>query len=105
MEPSFHTDTARKLSANLYGIYYCCVLRKTRDDGQRNCPQHVEFHSKNKFEKLLHLLGFIIRHEYVSKAFNLYSTEHKGQYLEPTDQRIGESGNERPQTKANIRNL
>jgi len=34
---------------------------KTPDDGQRNCPKHVEFHSKNKFEKLLHLVGFIIR--------------------------------------------
>ena len=31
------------------------------DDGQRNCPKHVEFCSKNKFEKLVHLIGFIIR--------------------------------------------
>jgi len=29
-------------------------------DGQRNCPKHVEFYSKNKFEKLVHLVGFII---------------------------------------------
>ena len=29
--------------------------------GQRNCPKHVEFYSKNKFEKLVHLVGFIIR--------------------------------------------
>jgi hypothetical protein len=28
---------------------------------QRNCPKQVEFHSKNKFEKLVHLVGFIIR--------------------------------------------
>jgi hypothetical protein len=28
---------------------------KTPDDGQRNYPKHAEFHSKNKFEKLLHL--------------------------------------------------
>jgi len=27
----------------------------------RNCPKHVEFYSKNKFEKLVHLVGFIIR--------------------------------------------
>jgi len=33
----------------------------TADDGQRNRPKHVEFHSKNKFEKLVHLVGFIIR--------------------------------------------
>jgi len=38
-----------------------CVQWKTPDDGQRNCSKHVEFHSKNKFEKLVHLIGFIIR--------------------------------------------
>jgi len=31
------------------------------DDGRRSCPKHVEFFSKNKFEKLVHLVGFIIR--------------------------------------------
>jgi len=30
-------------------------------DGERNRPKHVEFYSKNKFEKLVHLVGFIIR--------------------------------------------
>jgi hypothetical protein len=34
---------------------------KTPDDGQRNCPKHVEFHFKNKFEKLVHLIGIIRR--------------------------------------------
>ena len=44
---------------NLYDIYHCCVYsKKTPDDGQRNCPKHVEFYSKNKFEKLVHLVGF-----------------------------------------------
>jgi hypothetical protein len=38
-----------------------CVQWKTPDGGQRNCPKHVEFHSKNKFQKLVHLFGFIIR--------------------------------------------
>ena len=38
-----------------------CVQWKTPDDGQRNCPKHVEFYSKNKFEKLVHLGCFIIR--------------------------------------------
>jgi hypothetical protein len=33
----------------------------TPDDGQRNCPKHVEFHFQNKFEKSVHLVGFIIR--------------------------------------------
>jgi hypothetical protein len=35
--------------------------QQTPDDGQRNCPKHVELYSKNKFEKLVHLVGFIIR--------------------------------------------
>jgi len=35
--------------------------KKTPDDGQRKRPKHVEFYSKNKFEKLMHLAGFIIR--------------------------------------------
>ena len=34
---------------------------KTPGDGQSHCPKHVEFYSKNKFEKLVHLFGFIIR--------------------------------------------
>jgi len=38
-----------------------CVQWKTPDDGQKNCPKRVEFCSKNKFEKLVHLVGFIIR--------------------------------------------
>jgi len=55
-------DPARKLSANLYDIYHCCVYsKKTPDDRQRKCPKHVEFYSKNKFEKLGHLVGFIVR--------------------------------------------
>jgi len=39
-ELQFHPDPARKLW---------------------NCPKHVDFDSKNKFEKLVHLVGFIIR--------------------------------------------
>jgi len=37
------------------------VQWKTPDDGQRNCPKHAEFYSKNKSNKLVHLVGFIIR--------------------------------------------
>jgi len=33
---------------------------KIPDDGQRNYPKHVKFYSKNKFEKLVHLVGFIV---------------------------------------------
>ena len=50
------------LSANLYDLYHCCVYSEDiPDDGQRNCPKQVEFYSKNKFEKLVHLVRFIIR--------------------------------------------
>ena len=33
----------------------------THDDGQRYCPKHIEFHSKNKFEKLAHPFVFVTR--------------------------------------------
>jgi len=37
---------------------YCCVYsEKTPDDVRK----YAEFYSKNKFEKLVHLVGFIIR--------------------------------------------
>ena len=54
-----HGHLNRKLSANLYVLL--CVQWKIPDDGQRNCPKHVDFYSKNKFEKLVPLVGFIIR--------------------------------------------
>ena len=38
-----------------------CVQWKTPVDGQRNCPKQLEFYFKNKFEKLVHLVGLIIR--------------------------------------------
>jgi len=34
---------------------------KILEDGQMNCPKHVQFYSRNEFEKLVHLVGFIIR--------------------------------------------
>jgi len=42
-----------------YTIAVCKV--KTPDDGQRNCPKHVEFYSENEFGKFVHLVSFIIR--------------------------------------------
>ena len=45
---------------NLYDIYLLLYVQcSTPDYWQRNCPKHLEFYSKNKFEKLLHLVGFI----------------------------------------------
>jgi len=49
------------VSKPVWHIPLLCVQLKIPDDGQRNCPKHVEFYSRNKFEKLVHLVGFIIR--------------------------------------------
>jgi hypothetical protein len=47
---------------NLYDIYLLlCVQYYTHDDGQKTRPKHVEFYSKNKLEKIVHLVGFILR--------------------------------------------
>ena len=83
-----HTGFADSLLAscqqNLYEIYHCCVYCtvKSPDDGQWNCPKYVEFYSKNKFEKLVHLVGFIIRiltylfparlHNFLSKSLEFW---------------------------------
>ena len=42
-----------------YTIAVCSV--KTSDNGQRNFPKHVEFYSRNKFEILVHLVGFFYK--------------------------------------------
>jgi len=52
------------MSHTFADIYHCCVQWKTPDDGQRNCPKHVDFHSKNKFKKLAYPVGFIIRNSH-----------------------------------------
>jgi len=57
--PSWYCSQA--VSKSVWHIPLLCLQWKTPDNGQRNCPKHVEFHFKNKFEKLVHLVGFIIR--------------------------------------------
>jgi len=57
----FRPDSARKLSANLYDIYHCCVYSEKLLTMDRGTGKHAEFYSKNKFEKLVHLVGFNIR--------------------------------------------
>ena len=57
--PSWFCSQA--ISKSVWHMPLLCVQWQTPDDGQRNCPKHVEFHSKNKFEKLVHLVCFIIR--------------------------------------------
>jgi len=51
-------DPARKLC----DIYHCCVYsEKLLMMDTETVPKHEEFYSKYKFEKLVHLVGFIIR--------------------------------------------
>ena len=57
--PSWSCSQA--VSKTLWHIPLLCVRWKTPDDGQTNCPIHVDSHSKNKFEKLVHIVGFIIQ--------------------------------------------
>jgi len=56
------------VSRPVWHIQMLCVQWKTPDEGQRNCPKHLEFHSKNKFEKLVRLFGFIIRIYYDARS-------------------------------------
>ena len=44
--PSWSCSQA--VSKPVWHIPLLCVQWKTPDDGQRNCPKHVEFYSKNK---------------------------------------------------------
>jgi hypothetical protein len=45
----------------VWHIPLLCVQWKTPCNEQETCPKHVEFYNKNKFDKLVHLVGFIIR--------------------------------------------
>ena len=60
-EPVPSWSCSQAVSEPIWYIPLLCAQWKTPGDGQRNCPKHVEFYSKNKFEKLVHLVGFIIR--------------------------------------------
>jgi len=48
------------VTKSVWHIPPLCVQWKPPDDGQRNCPKHVEFYSKNKSEKLVDPVSFII---------------------------------------------
>jgi len=47
--------------ADLYDIYHCCVYSEKLLMMDRGTVRNMKFYSKNKFEKLVHLVGFIIR--------------------------------------------
>jgi len=56
-----HPDPARKLSSKLYDIYHCCVTVKNSWWWIEELSETCRISFQNKFEKLVHLVGFIIR--------------------------------------------
>ena len=44
-----------------YDIYHCCVYSEKLLMMDRGTVRNMQFHSKNKFENLVHLVGFILR--------------------------------------------
>ena len=60
-EPVPSWSCSQAVSKPVWNIQLLCVQWKTPDDEQRNSPKHLEFYSKNKCEKLVHLVGYIIR--------------------------------------------
>jgi len=74
------SDSLQAASKPARQIPLLCVQWETLDDGQRNCPKHVEFHSKNKFEKLVHLVGFIIGIYHNARSPEQQIQTHKKQY-------------------------
>ena len=60
----------------------CCVYsEKSPADGQRSCPKHVEIYPKNKFEKLVHLVGFVIRIQHIFDFFDKWDVAHRHAYM------------------------
>ena len=47
------------MPANLYDIYHCCVYSEKLLMMDTGTVRNMQFHSKNKIEKLVHLVGFI----------------------------------------------
>jgi hypothetical protein len=60
-----HWSCSQAVSKPVWHIPLLCVQWKTSNDGQRNCPKHVEFHFKHKFEKSVHIVAFITRNKYI----------------------------------------
>ena len=73
-----------------------CIL-KIPDDGQRNCPKHVEFHSKKKFEKLVHLAGFITRN--LSRCMITRTSENKNNMIHYTAYYLPGNASKKPTPK------
>jgi hypothetical protein len=59
--PSWSCCCSKAVYKPVWHIPLLSVQWITPDDGQRNCLKHVDFYSKSKSEKSVHLVGFIIR--------------------------------------------
>jgi hypothetical protein len=59
----------------VYVVQFCRQLA-SRIRMELQCPKYVEFHSKKKFEKLVHLVGFTIRICYDARSHER-QTSHK----------------------------
>jgi len=69
----FHADPARRLSANLYDIYNLCVYsEELMMDRRLSETCRVSF--QNKFEKLVRLVGFIIRNYHDARSVERQTT-------------------------------
>ena len=71
MELQFRLVPASKQPQNLYDLYLMLYVQtQTLDDGRKDRPKHVQRYSKiNKFEKLVHLVGFTIEIYYDARRF------------------------------------
>jgi len=84
METGPSWSCSEAVSKRVWHTPFLRVHWKTRDDGQGNCPKHVEFYSKIKFEKLVHLVGCIIRTYRV--LTHLHSSIHSAARLKTSPQ-------------------
>ena len=60
------------MTANLYDIYHCCVYSEKLLMMDRGTVGNTQFYSKNKFEKLVHLVDFIIRNSIFTQGQGKY---------------------------------
>ena len=73
--------TQLKLTNISYHIPVPNVLWKTPDNGQRNCPKHVEFLDKNQFGKISASVGFIKEESLKFLKKKLFKFVRKSQVL------------------------
>jgi len=60
-QDQFRPEPARELSANPYDIYHCCVYSEELLMMDIGTVQKMQcFYSKNKFEKLVNLVGIFV---------------------------------------------